>query len=300
MLIFLIIMGLLIIAFFAAGIVLMNVMTKPKNKETYEFSIDREKKNGLWFDFDDWDREEVNLTMSDGYVLHGLYIPGTVPDKFVIITHGYTANMYGMVKYAHIYRDLGYGIYIYDIRNHGKNKECYTSMGRIESRDIVEIARKLREKFGPDISIGLHGESLGAASSLLAIGIDKTFDFCVADCPFTDLGILSQEILGGGSTAKMLTFAMSMASVIFHGYRLDRVRPIDVVAGDLDVPICFIHGQADDFINCNHSRRAADQCRAYHEIHLAPGAGHAQSYEVLSDRYDTIVKEFLDRNNNCF
>ncbi len=48
--------------------------------------------------------------------------------KFVIISHGYTYNRHGSMKYASILRRLGYNCVIYDDRRHGENEKTVTTL----------------------------------------------------------------------------------------------------------------------------------------------------------------------------
>ncbi|SDI22548.1 hypothetical protein SAMN05421493_11018 [Pseudobutyrivibrio sp. 49] len=284
---------LLVLVVFSVG--LLRFVTLPKNRVPVDKAPEIEKSKDLWGPYDSYEKVEMNFTMDDGYLIHGTYIPSGDDNKFVIITHGYTYNRLGGVKYLNIFHELGYNAYIYDIRHHGDNADCYCSMGYKESRDIVNIARLLREKFGREISIGLHGESLGAASSILALGLDECFEFCVADCPFTDLSVLLEDL--GWSwfhIPKPLSHLASIASQIVHGYRLDRIRPIDSFKKNTTTAVCFIHGADDKFILPKHSKAGYEACQQYKEIHLISGAGHAESYLYARQEYHNIVSKFLE------
>jgi len=87
--------------------------------------------------------------------------------------------------------EQGYNVVIYDLRHHGENERHHVSMGYQESKDLVQLVLWLRTKYGQAITIGLHGESLGASTSLMAL---KTFteksipiEFCIADCGYSNL-----------------------------------------------------------------------------------------------------------------
>lgn len=273
---------------------MLHIVTKPR-RATMEQSVARERENGSYGDYDTYDREPLELVMEDGYILHGelLKRPGR---KYVIITHGYSDTRLGSLKYAHIYYRLGYNVCIYDLRHHGENVDTYCSMGYRESRDIVTIAEYLKKRFGSDITLGLHGESLGSASSILALGRYPDFDFCVSDCGFADLGKLLEYLcrvrirLPG-----KLSHLASLASRVRYRYRLDGIRPVDVFSGEIRTPVLFIHGEADDFIPPEHCRMMYEAAGGKKELALFPGAGHAQSYFSDSARYERVVGEFLQK-----
>ena len=86
----------------AAGggsVYLARQIAKPKGK-TLAQERDWEIKNSLWGDFDQTQRESYTVSGMDGYTLHCERIL-TDPQsmKYVILTHGYTSNRYGTVKY---------------------------------------------------------------------------------------------------------------------------------------------------------------------------------------------------------
>lgn len=274
---------------------LVRFVTMPK-RTTMEENILWQKEHGVWGDYERYDKEELNVKSYDGYLLHGVLLknPGK---KFVIVTHGYTDNRYGCVKYAHIYYRLGYNVYIYDLRHFGENKKVYCSMGYKEPRDILAITEFLYEKYGKDILIGLQGESLGCASSVLALGQRKDYAFCVADCGFSDL----KELLVY-QAKKMLhlppVFA-AMANVmckIMHGYFFFDVRPIDTFLTN-ETPVLFMHGGDDDYVPTHMSRDMYKACSSPKEIHIFEGAAHARSYISAPEQYEAIVTEFLKKNH---
>lgn len=273
---------------------LLHIVTKPK-RATMEESLLREKELGCYGEYDIYDREPLDLVMEDGYLLHGVLLkhPGK---KYVIVTHGYSDTRLGSLKYAHLYYRRGYNVYIYDLRHHGENRDTFCSMGYRESRDIVTIARVFKKRFGADIVLGLHGESLGAASSILALGMYPDFDFCVSDCGFADLGKLLEYLCVRlvhlpGKCSHLASFACRVR----YRYRLDEVRPMDVFSGEIHTPVLFIHGEADTFIPPEHGKMMYEAAGEKKELALFPGAEHAQSYFSDRERYERILGEFLEK-----
>lgn len=274
--------------------VLLHIVTKP-HRATMEQSLSREKENGSYGAYDSYEKEPLEITAEDGYVLHGVLLknPGK---RYVIITHGYKDTRLGSLKYAHIYYRRGYNVYIYDLRHHGENEETFCSMGYRESRDIVTIAKFLKDRYGQDIVLGLHGESLGSASSILALGQYPDFDFCVSDCGFADLGKLLEYLCGRLiHLPQKISHLASLACRVRYRYRLDEIRPVDVFSGEIRTPVLFIHGEADTFIPPEHGKMMYEAAGAKKELALFPGAEHAQSYFSDRERYERVVGEFLEK-----
>jgi hypothetical protein len=82
--------------------------------------------------------------------------------------------------------------------------------------------------------------------------------------------------------------------MIWH-FDYHRVRPL-VSLKRTTVPICFIHGKNDLFIPCSMSEELFQQCRNPNsELHLVNEAQHAQSYLTDPDKYEQIVRDFVQK-----
>lgn len=276
---------------FIIGYAAMKYVIYPK-RVSYEEAEKIEKEKDFWGDYDSYEKEEWNIQSFDGYLLHGELIK-TNSNKYVIVTHGYTYNKLGSIKYANIFHRLGYNVYIYDLRHFGKNKECFCSMGKYESKDIIAIQEALLKRFGEEITIGLHGESLGCASSLLALGLSQRFEFLVADCGFANLKTLLEDL--AVRNLHLPSFIVCFTDVwmkLFHQYKFADIKPIMSMETN-KVPILFFHGKQDDFILPEHTKQMYEVCNACKKIHNIEGAEHAQSYEVDPVGYEEKIKEFL-------
>lgn len=286
-----VLVALALIICLVVGFGTMIFVTKP-SRPTYEQAKEIEKSKNFWGDYDSYDKEEWNIESYDGYILHGVLIKNT-SSKYVIVTHGYMYNRLGSIKYANIFYKLGYNVYIYDLRHFGQNKPTFCSMGYLEPKDIIKVQEELYRRFGEDITIGLHGESLGCASSILALGLSQKFSFVVADCGFYDLKPLLMDLAG-----KMLHLPGFMQiftdvwMTIVHHYQFAKIRPIDVMDNN-EVPILFFHGASDNFILPYHSERAYEACHSYKELYLIEGAEHAESYYRDPVGYAMKVEAFL-------
>ena len=67
---------------------------------------------------------------------------------------------------------------------------------------------------------------------------------------------------------------------LFYGYDMKKSSPMDAVKEN-EIPICFIHGVSDQFILPINSEINKENDQGDSELHLVPGAGHAESREVL-------------------
>lgn len=280
---------------FAMGATAAEMAIHPHLKDS-AFIVDQEKRNGYWDAYDAMEKQELDLASWDGYVLHGTYLPASQPsNKLVIITHGHTYNRLGGIKYAGILHEYGYDCYIYDLRHHGANKRCECSMGYLEAKDIASLYEWFRAKRGEKAIIGLLGESLGAASSMVSLKY-CTPDFCIEDCGFADLlELMSYQI---HHTAQFPSFILLFGYAyvkLRYGFRWKTSNAIDSVRF-YEKPMLFIHGEADSYVLCQNAYDLYDaKTLGYRQIEIFPEAEHAQSLISDPKRYAEALKGFLQR-----
>ena len=245
--------------------------------------------------YEDLEKENYIVKGLGDYELHAELLKNPVPStKYVILSHGYTDNRMGSLKYVPMYMDLGYNSIIYDLRGHGENERDFTTYGTRESKDLKCLIDDTGERYTDLTKLGLHGESLGAATTITVLGEKPEVDFAVADCGFSDIENVLKE---GYRNAHVPTFLVDVADFTgrfrYH-YSLKAMRPIDSL-DENTVPILFIHGADDHFILPKNSEDMADRTKGYSELHLIPGAGHAESILTEPERYEAYVKGFLER-----
>lgn len=229
----------------------------------------------------------------EGYVLHVQLLENPVPsNRYVIISHGYTDNRMGSLKYARIYLDLGFNCIIYDLRGHGLNEPAPTTYGIREGRDLALLIEDTRARYPEIEQLGLQGESLGSATTISALAYAPSVDFAVADCGFSDIeGVLRAGYRSAGVPTLLFDLADLGAHLRF-GCSLKDARPIDALDANT-VPILFIHGADDTLIVPENSQRMYERTQGIREIRLIDGAGHAESALVAPELYRDYLEEFL-------
>lgn len=242
------------------------------------------------------EKTDYTVKSLDGYALHVELLRNPKPsDRYILISHGYTDNRYGALKYAKNYLDFGFHVLIYDLRGHGENAKTFCTYSVRESRDLDALIRDSRERY-PDAKLfGLHGESLGAATTIACLKYDPPVDFAVSDCGFSEI----KSVLRGGMKAMHLPgFLVGLASVcakLLYGYSYNQMRPIDSLPGT-KLPILFLHGAADDFILPAHAKALYKAAADHSELHFIPKAPHALSCLTDPALYRQFQEDFLRKH----
>lgn len=278
----------------AIGYKLATFLAKPK-RITLESARETEKSKGYWGDFDEYPIEEYKVRAGDGYELCTCFAPAKEEsDRYVIITHGYTYNRYGSVKYLHLFRNMGFNCIIYDDRAHGLNAEAVCTMGLKESEDLLDLIEDTYARYGKNIRLGLHGESMGSALTTIALMQKPRVEFAVLDCGFSSLvDLVKEKLKGMFHCPTWFMYPSSLMCKLCYGYWLGEVEPVKALYEN-EIPICIMHGKADRLINYTHAQKLQKANRGYCELHLFEGADHAESLNSDEDRYIRTVKEFIE------
>lgn len=263
---------------------------------TWQETKEIESQYEQWSIYDKIEKEELNFELNDGYLIHGTFIQAPIPsNKYIILTHGFRYSRLGGVKYLKIFLENNYNIYLYDLRNHGKNNlDGIIQMGEIEYKDLAQIIDKFYEKFGSDIILGLHGESLGAFTSMMVTKIraDK-INFVIEDCGYSYTR--DELIYQMHRQLKMPTSFYELVSRYAKSKYNQHWDDMDLkpVLKNCDVPILFIHGKNDKFTPPIMAKQLYDVHKGFKMLCYVEGASHAQSVVTDPKLYKDTVNKFL-------
>lgn len=266
--------------------------------------IDYYKKSFDYKRFEALESYDIEVESSFGYKLAGTYIFNAKPtNNTVIIVHGITASRWESMKYADMYLDMGFNVVVYDSRYHGKSGGNDISLGFFEKKDLDNVVKWVKW-VNPNAIIGVHGESLGAVTSLLQASLDQSkrnVNFYVVDCPYSDIPeLLSMKLSKSEKpehqlTSKFILFYANLVALNKSGFSLNAVSPIKAIK-DIKTPVMFIHGSNDTFIPASMSLELYLEKPGAKTIYISPDAEHAMSYLVNKDEYTAKVKQFLIQN----
>ncbi|MCR5420442.1 MAG: alpha/beta hydrolase [Lachnospiraceae bacterium] len=264
-------------------------------RQSYEEALKFQRKYYDISFYEDLEKDEYKIEGYEGYVLRVWLLYNPVPsDRYIIITHGHTDNHIGMLKYAKMYIEFGFNVIIYDIRAHGENADTICTFSIKEAKDLDILIKDTKKRYRDISVLGIHGESLGAATTIAVLRYKPEIDFAVADCPFAEITGVFKGVLKQMHLPAMLIYPASMWAKLIYGYSFSQMRPVDGLR-DNEIPVLFIHGEDDGYIVPSNSKELKDATKGYSELHLIPGADHAASMLTAPDEYRRIVRKFLTK-----
>jgi uncharacterized protein len=284
---------------FSIGLYLTNRLMYIKKKNA-KFILKREIDAGRinLEDFHSLPKRDVSILSPFGYTIKAILIEPHPSNHYIIFSHGVTENKMNSIKYMNLFLKRGFNAIIYDHRRHGETGGKTTSFGHYEKFDLNAIVDWLKNEKGSDLVLGIHGESMGAATMLLYAGMLKDgADFYIADCPFSDLKEqlkyrIKKEIkLPAG-------LFLSIADLLLRirdNYSIRNVSPIAVIE-NIHHPILFIHSKKDDFILPSMTEELFKQKKGPKMLYFASNGLHAQSFNKNCIDYEKVIDEFLQKH----
>lgn len=268
-----------------------------ENAETHESNSHFEDKDEVMATVNYYadNMDEVWIKSYDGLSLFANYLEGEKENLWVILVHGYTARNKAMFTIADQYYKKGYSILAPDQRGHGKSDGIFTTYGIKEAKDIETWMNWIRENY-PNSKIILQGESMGATATMYVGGQNPADVKAIIE----DCGYESYYAMYNSKVRKYLKFLTKPSAILANLI----IKPI--IGGDVfksalrameesKIPTLFIHGAKDDLIPYQTAYDLYDIHQGPKKIHIAKGAGHAESKLYDADIYFKAIFDFLDK-----
>lgn len=284
-----------ILALFIASCIFLASYVVNGKRQTFEEALNWQSERYDTSFYNETEKEDYTVQGDEGYLLHvQLLKAAEKSSRYVIITHGFTDNRMGALKYARFYRQQGFNCVIYDIRGHGENEKTFTTYGKKEGKDLALLIEDTRKRYTDLTALGLQGESLGAASTIMSLRYHPQVDFAVADCGFSDIENVLRNGIKNMKLPGFLADMQNLGLMMRYGCSFKDMRPIEALA-DSSVPVMFIHGEDDTLIDPKNSQDMFNAAKGYKEIHLIPRAEHALSAIVAPEQYLGYIRSFLEK-----
>lgn len=270
--------------------------TKEKDEELLR--LDAIKEQGKdWFDNTNKEKLVIKSTNANKNLHADFIFPEKESDIFVIIIHGYTSEPRGMGMYAQKYHELGYNVLMPSLNGHADSEASTVTMGWKDRLDIVDWVNFIAENY-PESKIILHGESMGAATTMMTTGEDlpDNVKVAVADCGYTSVwDIFSNKIKNNFKLHEFPTlYSANVVNKIYSGFDFKEASAIEQLKKS-KTPTIFIHGDKDTFVPYEMLDRVYDACASEKEKITIPDSPHARNACVDPELYWNSVIEFINK-----
>ena len=240
--------------------------------------------------------ENVEFKAQDGITLRGWWTAGKPGLPVIIFCHGLNRSRLELLERAGEANKRGYGVLLFDLRNHGESDRAYTSLGILEAQDVAAASKLVRMK-APDAPQILWGVSMGAATALLAVRDYGGFAGVISDSSFPSFRETIEHHVR--LIFHIPAFPVANLMVWITGKRLR----IDPDSGNVEqairsfgnVPVLFIAGGADRRMSPGVAMRLYDANQSpLKQILVVPGASHGEAFSADRKLYLDTVFQFLE------
>lgn len=198
--------------------------------------------------------EDVWIRSDDGLHLHGKYYAGQPGAPVQIMMHGYKSGAErDFCGGAQIAVQGGYHVLLVDQRAHGKSEGRCLTFGIQERYDCRAWVNYAAGRFGADTKILLYGVSMGAATVLMAGGLNlpRNVVGIVADCGYSSPAAIIRKVIRDQHLPIFPVYQLiRLGGKLFGGFDLESATVTDALA-HCDIPVLLIHGGDDRFVPCD-------------------------------------------------
>jgi pimeloyl-ACP methyl ester carboxylesterase len=239
--------------------------------------------------------ESLSFRAADGVTLRGWWNGGDGDKPVIIFLHGLNRSRLELLERAAESYKEGYGVLLFDLRNHGESDAAYTTLGIHETRDVCAASREVRSR-APGRSQILWGVSMGAATGLLSLRDCGGFAGVVSDSAFLSFRETISHHLG--LFFRLPSFPISNLIVGITSFRMG-MDPDDgdverALRGSGDVPVLFIAGEKDRRMPPAIAKRLFEAAQSPRkDLVIVRGAGHGDAFSVDRKVYLDVVFRFF-------
>lgn len=245
--------------------------------------------------------EKLTVTTEDNYRLIGVAFspnlsdPSDTSHKWVLLLHGYTGWKEELYPIACQYVKQGYYAMVPDMRCSGGSEGDFIGMGWTDRLDNMLWLSEILSR-DPEAEIVIHGQSMGAACSLMMSGEDlpSQVKAIVSDCAYTDAySMFAKQMKAWFNLPSFpILDSMNLMLQLRGGYDLKEASALNA-AKKTSLPILFIHGEEDDMVPVSMAYELYEAAAGEKELLIIPGAGHAQAMDKDPTLYYVTVFSFL-------
>ena len=243
--------------------------------------------------------QEVILEAHDGVCLCGHWFGRGNAKRVILAMHGWRSGWchdFGAV--ANFWLDNDCSVLIPEQRAQGKSGGKYMGFGLLERHDCLSWLHWLNESGCAALPIYLCGISMGAATVLMAAGLELPGNVrgIIADSGYTSPGAVWKHVADRNLGIHFGFWRVGAQAMCKRRLKVgmdDYTCPQAMAV--CPVPVLFIHGTDDQFVPVEMTMENYRACTAPKELLLVPGAGHGMSYFVDADAYRTAILKFWER-----
>ena len=233
--------------------------------------------------------------------ISGWYVPVASAKGLVLLFNWFGGCKSDNLVAADCFLDLGYSVFLVDLRGHGDSSGMETYFGYFEYRDVLAAVKYAYEQFTFQ-KILIYGVSLGAVSAMKAYSQAQVdIDGFILEAPFDRLiNTIKHRIRAFKVPGVFFPHLLALLGGIEQGYNPYSFNPY-VYAQAIDVPVLVIYGEDDPFITLAETEYLMDNLaeKKLSRLFIAKGHGHGSlaihDKVLFKKQVSGYLKECIER-----
>ena len=195
---------------------------------------------------------------------------------------------------------LVFSVLVIDVRDAGDSdyEDGLSAIGNEEYLDVLGAFDWLqREKGHTADQIGVLGNSLGAATALIAFAQEPELAAAFVDSPFDNLPQIIREELDREGYPQFL-YRSGLIAARLRGDDINFNNPHDAIDKADGRPIFITHGTGDTRIGVHHTyqlQERAEEQGADIEVWIVEDLDHVKAIGQAADEYESPIGQLLHR-----
>jgi fermentation-respiration switch protein FrsA (DUF1100 family) len=222
----------------------------------------------------------------------GWLIPGRPGGGAVLLLHGVRGSRLAMLARARFLSKRGFAVLLIDMPAHGESGGERMTFGGREAEG-ARAALAFLTAHCPGEKIGVIGQSLGAASLVLALPQPAPAAVVLESMyPTIEEAVANRLHMRLGTAGTWLAPLLLRQLPLRTGIAPAALRPIEVI-GAMTSPIMIMAGNRDLDTTAAETQRIYDAVRAPKSLWMVDGAAHVDLHAFAPEEYEKRVGAFL-------
>jgi uncharacterized protein len=236
------------------------------------------------------------ISANDGAQIKGIYCQSNLDTTYatVVFVHGIRSKKEYYFERAEEMANQGIATLVFDLRAHGESDGDYCTYGQNEVGDIQCFVDTLL-KLQPNTPIGLWGQSLGGAISLLTLSKEPRLSFGIIESTYANLNQIIKDY-----SVQMIGFGLGWINdyVIWRaeqmaGFDQTLLNP-EEACPQIKQPIFYVHGTQDDKILIDYGQRNFKAIQSLNKLFVpVEGADHMNVWKIGGPAYFSRIYNWV-------
>lgn len=239
--------------------------------------------------------KELTLKSDYGYDIYArTYFEFKDSHRYAVLVHGHNAASSGVVRFMEIFRRRGINTLLPDNRYSARTGGKCISFGYFEKFDVIKCIDYIYS-VDPNAEIGIFGESMGGATSIMVAARRPDLKFCIDYCGYSSMdAVLKDAVKNIAPPALAIYPLVRMFMPLVGGFKVKDVNPAED-ARNIKMPVLMLHSRKDKFVLFYHRDRIKENLPQSADVVEFENSGHGLSLTQYPEQFRDGVNKFLDK-----